>query len=65
MDRQKPSINVTDTAALLNQLTEAQPSKIVFRRKGCCGVFSQSYSTLKGVLLVGTGSHVGYLQKLP
>lgn len=65
MDRQEPSTNVTDTAALLNQLTEAQPSKVIFRRKGCYRVFSQSYPTLKGVLLVGTGSHVGHLQKLP
>lgn len=64
MDRPKPSTNVTDTAALLNQPREAQPSKGLFIRKGYCGVFSQSYPPLKGVLLGGTGSQAEQFQEL-
>lgn len=62
MDRQEPSTNVTDAAALRSLLSQpwaAHLSGVIFRRKRCCGVFSQSYPTLKGIPPVGTGSQVG------
>lgn len=62
LDRQEPSTNVTDAAALGSLLSRpkvAHLSRVIFRKKRCCGIFSQSYPTLKGVPLVGTGSQVG------